>query len=317
MHNAFRRLKQLVAEATALKIPDHNKEFTLITDCSNKGAGAVLTQEEKGTRIPVAYFHHTLTPVEARYTTTDKELLAVVLAVRKFRVYLTKSFNLITDHQAVRWLTGMNIHDERGRRGRWIEFLQNFDIHLIHRSGKSPELSMADYLSRVSHESVVDDEISHGSICKTSLKQVEEPSARMGIECIKTEQRNHFPELIDAFETDDAKANARKMVPDDTIDVKVLDRVSIDSRGLMVMTFNGGRRKKNALFGIKEIKRIVIPPGIRKQAMEICHSAGLGWSYGYRADIATCEEFVLLERRRSRICKGMRTMRSEQTPSSH
>ena len=153
----------------------------------------------------------------------------------------------------------MNIHDER-RRGRWIEFLQNFDIHLIHRSGKSPELSMVDYLSRVSHESIVDDEISHGSICKTSLKQVEEPPARMGIERIKTEQRNHFPELLDAFETDDAKANARKMVPDDTIDVKVLDRVSIDSRGLMVITFNGGRRKKNALFGIKEIKRIVIPP---------------------------------------------------------
>ena len=97
MHNAFRRLKQLVAEATALKIPDHNKEFTLITDCSNKGLGAVLTQEEEGTRIPVVYFHHTLTPTEARYTTTDKELLAVVFAVRKFRVYLTKRFNLITD----------------------------------------------------------------------------------------------------------------------------------------------------------------------------------------------------------------------------
>ena len=161
MHNAFRRLKQLVAEATALKIPDHNKEFTLITDCSNKRAGAVLTQEEKGTRISVAYFHHTLTPAETRYTTTDKELLAVVLDVNKFRVYLTKRFNLITDHQAARWLTGMNIHDERGRRGRWIEFLHNFNIHLIHRSGKSPELSMAGYLSRVSHKSIVDDEISH------------------------------------------------------------------------------------------------------------------------------------------------------------
>ena len=116
MHNAFRRPKQLVAEATALKIPDHNKEFALITDCSDKGARAVLTQEKKGTRIPVAYFHHTLTPAETRYTTTDKELLAVVLSVRKFRVYLTKRFNLITDHQAVRWLTGMNIHDERGRK---------------------------------------------------------------------------------------------------------------------------------------------------------------------------------------------------------
>ena len=41
------------------------------------------------------------------------------------------------------------------------------------------------------------------------------------------------------------------------------------------MTFHGDRRKKSALFGVKETKRIVIPPGIRKQAMEICHSAGL------------------------------------------
>ena len=72
MHNTFRRMKQLVAEATALKIPDYNREFTLITDCSDKGAGAVLTQEEKGMRIPVAYFHHTLIPAEIRYTTTDK-----------------------------------------------------------------------------------------------------------------------------------------------------------------------------------------------------------------------------------------------------
>ena len=78
--------------------------------------GQFLLRKRKGTRIPVAYFHHTLTPAETRYTTTDKELLAVVLSVRKFRVYLTKRFNLITDHQAVRWLTGMDIHDKRGRK---------------------------------------------------------------------------------------------------------------------------------------------------------------------------------------------------------
>ena len=280
MHNAFRRMKQLVAEATALKIPDHNREFTLITDCSDKGAGAVLTQEEKGTRIPVAYFHHTLTPAETRYTTTDKELLAVVLAVSKFRVYLTKRFNLITDHQAVRWLTGMNIHDEKGRRGRWIEFLQNFDIRLMHRSGKSPELSMADYLSRVSHEPIGNNEEIHRSVCKSSMQQVEEPSSRMGIECIKRQQRKHFPELLDALKTGDAKVDAQKMVSDDTMDMKVLDRIALDSHGLMVIVFNGGRRKKSAAFGVKSINRIVIPPGIRKQAMKICHSSGFGGHMG-------------------------------------
>ena len=139
---------------------------------------------------------------------------------------------------------------------------------------------MANYLSRVSHESIIDDKISQASICKTSMEQVEKPPARMGIDSIKREQRKHFPELLDAFKTDDAKSNAHKIVPGDTIDEKLLDRISIDSRGLMVMTFNGGRRKKSALFGVKEIKRIVIPPGIRKQAREICHSAGLDGHMG-------------------------------------
>ena len=232
----------------------------------------------------MAYFHHTLTHAETRYTTTDKELLAVVLAVRKFRVYLTKRFSLITDYQAVRWLTGMNIHDEKGRRGRWIEFLQNFDIRLMHRSGKSPELSMADYLFRVRHEPIGNNEESHGSMCKISMQQLEEPSSRTGIECIKRQQRKHFPELLDALKTGDAKVDAQKMVPDDTMNMKVLDRISLDSRGLMVVMFNRGRRKKSAAFGVKNINVIVIPPGIRKQAMKICHSSG----FGGHMDIQSC-----------------------------
>ena len=112
------------------------------------------------------------------------------------------------------------------------------------------------------------------------MQQVEEPSSRMGIECIKRQQRKHFPELLDALKTGDAKVDAQKMVPDDTMDMKVLDRITLDSRGLMVIMFNGGRRKKSAAFGVKSINRIVIPPGIRKQAMKICHSSGFGGHMG-------------------------------------
>ena len=86
---------------------------------------------------------------------------------------------------------------------------------------------MADYLSRVSHESIVDDKISNGYIRKTNVEQVEAPPERIGIDSIKREQRKHFPELLDAFKTDDAKTNARNMVPGDTIDEKVLDRISV------------------------------------------------------------------------------------------
>ena len=78
-----------------------------------------MTQME-GDKRPLWLFLHTLTPAEQKYHTTDKELLAVVLAVRKYRVYIytlyNKEFDLIADHQAVTWLNEINVYDKRGRR---------------------------------------------------------------------------------------------------------------------------------------------------------------------------------------------------------
>ena len=72
-----------------------------------------------------------------------------MLSVKKFRVYLAKPFKLITDHRAIKFLQSMDANDEKGRRGRWIEDLQQYEMELIYRSGTSYELSVADYLSRV------------------------------------------------------------------------------------------------------------------------------------------------------------------------
>ena len=125
------------------------KEFTLVTDGSDDGVGSILAQEEEGILKPVAFFHHTLTKPQRRYHTTDKELLAVILAIKRFRIYLSHRFNLITDHGALRFLKTLNMDDERGRRGRWIEYLQQFEINPILRSGRSKKMSVADYLSRI------------------------------------------------------------------------------------------------------------------------------------------------------------------------
>ncbi len=99
------------------------RKFTLVTDGSDKGVGAMLAQDpvdaEKGSKdhlVPVAFFHHTLTKAEEKYSTTDKELLAVYLAVQRFRVYLGTTFRLITDHMAVKFLRTLNVNDEKGRR---------------------------------------------------------------------------------------------------------------------------------------------------------------------------------------------------------
>lgn len=62
---------------------------------------------------------------------------------------MTQRFELITDHSALRWLKSLNVDDQKGRRYRWIEALQPFDFEVIHKAGRSKELSMADFLSRV------------------------------------------------------------------------------------------------------------------------------------------------------------------------
>ena len=59
-----------------------------------------------------------MTEAEKRYNTTDKELLAVVLSIKKFRVYLGRPFTLIADHRAIKFLDTLDMNDEIGRRGR-------------------------------------------------------------------------------------------------------------------------------------------------------------------------------------------------------
>ncbi|XP_043867322.1 uncharacterized protein LOC122757821 [Drosophila mojavensis] len=92
---AFEDLKRKLTEAPVLACPDFNKRFTLQTDASDHGLGAVLTQEEDGQERVVAYASRRLAPSEVNYTTTEKEL----------RCYLEGyEFTVVTDHLALKWL---------------------------------------------------------------------------------------------------------------------------------------------------------------------------------------------------------------------
>lgn len=87
---AFQKLKLMIIRHPILKYPDFSKSFTLFTDASNYAVGAVLTQEGQ----PVSYASRTLNDQEQNYSTTDKELLAIVWATGYFRPYLWgKSLN--------------------------------------------------------------------------------------------------------------------------------------------------------------------------------------------------------------------------------
>lgn len=87
--------------------PDFNLPFTLQTDASDKGVGAVLSQiSGEGQEHPVAYWSRKLLDREQRYATVEKECLAIKLATEAFRVYLMgRHFTIVTDHHAC---TGMD-----------------------------------------------------------------------------------------------------------------------------------------------------------------------------------------------------------------
>ena len=80
-------LKQKLCESPVLRYPDYSKEFLLTTDVSNKSLGAILSQEGH----PCCYISRILNEAEQNYSTSEKELLAIVWAVKQLRQYLGRN----------------------------------------------------------------------------------------------------------------------------------------------------------------------------------------------------------------------------------
>ncbi|GFV00865.1 retrovirus-related Pol polyprotein from transposon 297 [Trichonephila clavipes] len=99
---AFDAVNAAITKAPVLKLPDFKKPFELFTDASSIGVGAVLSQEHR----PVVFASRRLSAAERNYTVTERECLAVVWALNKFRTYLgSLPIKVITDHAAWTRLT--------------------------------------------------------------------------------------------------------------------------------------------------------------------------------------------------------------------
>ena len=143
---AFLTLKSLLCSSPVLFSPDQAKEFILQTDASDRGVGAVLTQrEDNGEEHPVAYFSRKFLPREERYSTVEKECLAIKLGIQAFRVYLLgRPFRVQTDHQCLVWLD--RLKDSNTRLARWSLALQPYQFTVTYRPGSAN--NNADALSR-------------------------------------------------------------------------------------------------------------------------------------------------------------------------
>ena len=143
---AFQELKEILTSPPVLNSPDFNRPFTLQTDASDRGVGAVLSQmSEDGSEHPVAYWSRKLLDREQRYSTVEKECLAIKLAVEAFQVYLLgRPFTIVTDHHALVWMDRLKVSNTR--LARWSLALQPFEFTVVHRPGK--ENANADAMSR-------------------------------------------------------------------------------------------------------------------------------------------------------------------------
>ena len=103
---AFKLVKQQLAEAPVLEHYDPRKPLTLATDASPYGIGAILTRVmEDGSEKPVAYASRTLNDIEKRYSQLDKEALAIIFGVKRFHHYLYgRQFAIVSDHKPLQYL---------------------------------------------------------------------------------------------------------------------------------------------------------------------------------------------------------------------
>lgn len=144
---AFQKLKSKLIAQPVLQYPDFTREFVVTTDASNDGLGAVLSQGEVGRDLPVAYASRSLNKAESHYSTSEKELLAIVWALKYFRPYLYgRRFKIVTDHKPLVWI--MNVKDPGSRLLRWRIKLEEFDYEVIYKKGSLN--TNADTLSRIS-----------------------------------------------------------------------------------------------------------------------------------------------------------------------
>ena len=102
---AFETLKKELTKAPIMVAPDWNLPFELMCDASDMAIGAVLGQKKDKHFQPIYYASRTLFETQQNYTTTKKELLAVIFAFKNFRSYLNLSKVIMyTDHYVLKYL---------------------------------------------------------------------------------------------------------------------------------------------------------------------------------------------------------------------
>jgi len=138
---AFKHLKEALCQAQVLATSDFTKTFIVECDASGNGIGVVLMQEER----PISFESRPIKGKYLRKTFYEKEMLAILHALKKLRPYLIgRHFKVKTDHDSLKYFLEQRLSSEK--RQKWVTKMLGYDFEIIYKKGK--QNVVADALSR-------------------------------------------------------------------------------------------------------------------------------------------------------------------------
>lgn len=181
---SFAQLLDLMSSELLLTHPDYSKPFILNCDASNYAIGAVLQQRDANNHLrPLGFASRTLNDAETRYSTIEKETLAIVWSVKHFRHYLFgRRFAILSDHKPLIWL--FKISDPSSRLLRWRLKLEEYDFTISHIPGT--QNVVADSLSRIPQIAAI-------TRSQATLSQIDQPKPKHSVKSKKLIEP--FPEI--------------------------------------------------------------------------------------------------------------------------
>ena len=143
---AFEEIKSRLVQAPIMAVPEWDQGFKVMCDASDFAMGAVFGRRKEKIFRAIYYASRTFNEALENYSTTEREMLAIVFACEKFRPYILGSHVIVhTDHAAIKYL--MSKKEAKPRLIRWVLLLQEFDIEI--KDKKGCDNVIGDHLSRV------------------------------------------------------------------------------------------------------------------------------------------------------------------------
>lgn len=199
---AFNKLKKLLTTSPVLIFPNFCDTFIITTDASDYAVGAVISQGNIPYDKPIHYFSKTLGNAQIRYSTIEKELLAIVWAIENFRHYLYgREFLILTDHKPLTYLfSAKNINN---RLHRWKLNLMEYNFKIVHKNGA--QNVVADALSRIKMK---DEKIDSNALMAQSIEEIMEKT-----NIFPVQTRSSTRQIVNDTNMDDKTPNTDEILP--------------------------------------------------------------------------------------------------------